>query len=98
MGSVVTYAAAALQNLQISLQEAQNRYMSSYLDPEDSTEVSLSISGDTDSSVYPSELELQARTGWDPRVELYDPVAFEGTIDIEPQLLGPDSIESISLG
>jgi hypothetical protein len=98
MGSVVTYAAAALQNLQISLQEAQNRYMSSYLDPEDSTEMSLSISGDTDSSVYPSELELQARTGWDPRVELYDPVAFEGTIDIEPQLLGPDSIESISLG
>lgn len=98
MGSVVTYAAAALQNLQSSLQEAQNQYMSSYLDPEDSTEMSLSISGETDSGTYPSEIELQARAGWDPRVELYDLVAFEGTIDIEPQSLGPDSIESINLG
>jgi len=98
MGSVVTYAARALQSLQTSLQEAQARYLSSYLDAEDSTEVSLSVSGEGDLTQYPSELELQAKAGWDPRVELYDSVQFEGSIEIEPQSLGPDSIEPLGIG
>ena len=98
MGSVVAYAAQALQSLQTSLQEAQAKYMSSYLDAEDSTEVSLSVSGEGDVTQYPSELELQAKAGWDPRVELYDSVQFEGTIEIEPQSLGPNSIEPLGIG
>jgi hypothetical protein len=98
MSSVVTYAAQALQSLQSSLQEAQAKYMSSYLDAEDSTEVSLSVSGEGDITQYPSELELQAKAGWDPKVELYDSVQFEGTIEIEPQSLGPESIEPLGIG
>jgi hypothetical protein len=98
MGSVVAYAAQALQSLQTSLQEAQTKYMSSYLDAEDSTEISLSVSGEGDLTQYPSELELQAKAGWDPRVELYDSLQFEGSIEIEPQSLGPDSIEPLGIG